>query len=138
MDNELQTLRHTAAHILAQAVKRRYPQAKLAIGPAIENGFYYDIDMPVSVTPEVLAQLEAEMKKIAAENLRIERFTLPRDEALALMKDEPFKTELIQDLPEGEEISFYKQREFNELCAGPHVAYTKKLHALKITKATGD
>ena len=137
MDNELQTLRHTAAHILAQAVKRLYPQAKLAIGPAIENGFYYDIDMPVSVTPEVLAQLEAEMKKIAAENLRIERFTLPRDEALALMKDEPFKTELIQDLPEGEEISFYKQGEFTDLCAGPHVAYTKKLKAFKLTQATG-
>ena len=137
MDNELQTLRHTAAHILAQAVKRLYPQAKLAIGPAIENGFYYDIDRPVSVTPEVLAQLEAEMKKIAAENLRIERFTLPRDEALALMKDEPFKTELIQDLPEGEEISFYKQGEFTDLCAGPHVAYTKKLKAFKLTQATG-
>ena len=133
MDNELQTLRHTAAHILAQAVKRLYPQAKLAIGPAIENGFYYDIDMPASVTPEVLA----EMKKIAAENLRIERFTLPRDEALALMKDEPFKTELIQDLPEGEEISFYKQGEFTDLCAGPHVAYTKKLKAFKLTQATG-
>ena len=139
MDNELQTLRHTAAHILAQAVKRLYPQAKLAIGPAIENGFYYDIDMPVSVTPEVLAQLEAEMKKIAAENLRIERFTLPRDEALALMKDEPFKTELIQDLPEDAHISFYKQGEFTDLCAGPHLDSTGRIkgNAIKLTSATG-
>lgn len=137
MDNELQTLRHTAAHILAQAVKRLYPQAKLAIGPAIENGFYYDIDMPVSVTPEVLAQLEAEMKKIAAENLRIERFTLPRDEALALMKDEPFKTELIQDLPEGEEISFYKQGEFTDLCARPACRVHKKAQGLQAHAGDG-
>ena len=137
MDNELQTLRHTASHILAQAVKRLYPQAKLAIGPAIENGFYYDIDFPGSVTPEVLDRLEAEMKKIASENLKIERFTLPREQALELMKDEPYKTELINELPDDAEISFYRQGEFTDLCAGPHVSYTKKLKAFKLTQATG-
>ena len=137
MDNELQTLRHTASHILAQAVKRLYPQAKLAIGPAIENGFYYDIDFPGSVTPEVLDRLEAEMKKIASENLKIERFTLPRVPALELMKDEPYKTELINELPDDAEISFYRQGEFTDLCAGPHVSYTKKLKAFKLTQATG-
>lgn len=137
MDNELQTLRHTASHILAQAVKRLYPQAKLAIGPAIENGFYYDMDFPGSVTPEVLDRLEAEMKKIASENLKIERFTLPREQALELMKDEPYKTELINELPDDAEISFYRQGEFTDLCAGPHVSYTKKLKAFKLTQATG-
>ena len=137
MDNELQTLRHTASHILAQAVQRFYAQAKLAIGPAIVNGFYYDIDFPGSVTPEVLDRLEAEMKKIASENLKIERFTLPREQALELMKDEPYKTELINELPDDAEISFYRQGEFTDLCAGPHVSYTKKLKAFKLTQATG-
>lgn len=135
--NELQTLRHTASHVLAQAVKRLYPSAKLAIGPAIENGFYYDIDCEVSFTPEVLEKLEKEMKKIASENLKIERFVLTRAEALSLMKDEPYKVELINDLPEDAEISFYKQGEFTDLCAGPHVNYTKKLKAFKLTQSTG-
>ncbi len=135
--SELQALRHTASHILAQAVKRLYPTAKLAIGPAIENGFYYDFDCETSFTPEVLEQLEKEMKKIVNENLKVERFVLPRNEALALMKDEPYKTELINDLPEGEEISFYKQGEFTDLCAGPHVSYTKKVKAFKLLSSTG-
>lgn len=135
--SELQALRHTASHILAQAVKRLYPSAKLAIGPAIENGFYYDFDCETSFTPEVLEQLEKEMKKIVNENLKIERFVLPRKEALELMKDEPYKIELINDLPEGEEISFYKQGEFTDLCAGPHVSYTKKVKAFKLISSTG-
>ena len=129
--NELQTIRHSAAHILAQAVKRLYPETKLAIGPAIENGFYYDMDSPVVFTPETLETIEKEMQKIVKENLKIERFVLPRAEALELMKDEPYKTELINELPEGEEISFYKQGEFTDLCAGPHVSYTKKVKAFK-------
>ena len=107
--NELQTLRHSASHVMAQAVKRLFPEVKLAIGPAIENGFYYDFDTPHPFTPEDLEKIEAEMKKIAKENLKIERFELPREEALELMKDEPYKVELINDLPEGETISFYKQ-----------------------------
>ena len=131
--------RHTASHILAQAVKRLYPEAKLTIGPAIENGFYYDIDSDISFTPEILAKLEDEMKKIVKENLRIERFELPREEAIALMteKDEPYKVELINDLEEGETISFYKQGEFTDLCAGPHVNYTSKVKAYKLLSATG-
>ena len=98
--NELQTLRHSASHILAQAVKRLYPDTKLAIGPAIDDGFYYDFDTEHTFTPEDLEALEKEMKKIAKENLKIERFELPRAEALELMKDEPYKVELINDLPE--------------------------------------
>ena len=135
--NELQTIRHSAAHILAQAVKRLYPETKLAIGPAIENGFYYDMDSPVVFTPETLETIEKEMQKIVKENLKIERFVLPRAEALELMKDEPYKTELINELPEGEEISFYKQGEFTDLCAGPHVSYTKKVKAFKLLNVTG-
>lgn len=135
--NELQTLRHTASHILAQAVKRLYPSAKLAIGPAIENGFYYDIDCETSFTPEVLEKLEKEMKTIASENLKIERFVLPRAEAFVFMKDEPYKVELIRDLPEDAEISFYKQGEFTDLCTGPHLNYTKKVKAFKLTQSTG-
>lgn len=135
--NELQTLRHTASHILAQAVKRLFPSAKLAIGPAIENGFYYDIDCEESFTPSVLEELEKEMKKIVKENLKITRFVLPKQEALELMKDEPYKIELINELPENEEISFYKQGEFIDLCAGPHLNYTKKLKAFKLTQSTG-
>lgn len=135
--NELQTIRHSAAHILAQAVKRLYPETKLAIGPAIENGFYYDMDSPVVFTPETLEMIEKEMQKIVKENLKIERFVLPRAEALELMKDEPYKTELINELPEGEEISFYKQGEFTDLCAGPHVSYTKKVKAFKLLNVTG-
>ncbi|MEG2570411.1 MAG: TGS domain-containing protein, partial [Clostridia bacterium] len=114
--------RHTASHVLAQAVKRLYPAAKLAIGPAIENGFYYDFDAEPFTTDD-LTKIEAEMKKIVKENLIMERYAMPRDEALAFMreKDEPYKVELIENLPEGETISFYKQGEFIDLCAGAHV-----------------
>ena len=130
---------HTASHILAQAVKRLYPEAKLTIGPAIENGFYYDIDSETSFTPEILGQLEAEMQKIVKENLLIERFVLPRDEAIKLMteRDEPYKVQLIEELPEGEEISFYKQGEFVDLCAGPHLHSTGAVKALKLLQCTG-
>ena len=135
--NELQTLRHSASHILAQAVKRLYPDTKLAIGPAIDDGFYYDFDTEHTFTPEDLEALEKEMKKIAKENLKIERFELPRAEALELMKDEPYKVELINDLPEDATISFYKQGDFVDLCAGPHVNYTSKVKAYKLLSATG-
>jgi len=135
--NELQTLRHSASHVMAQAVKRLFPEVKLAIGPAIDTGFYYDFDTPTPFTAEDLEKIEAEMKKIAKENLKIERFELPREEALELMKDEPYKVELINDLPEGETISFYKQGEFTDLCAGPHVNYTSKVKAYKLLSATG-
>ena len=135
--NELQTLRHSASHVMAQAVKRLFPDVKLAIGPAIDNGFYYDFDTDHAFTREDLDAIEAEMKKIAKENLKIERFELPREEALELMKDEPYKTELINELPEGEVISFYKQGEFTDLCAGPHVKYTSKVKAYKLLSATG-
>ena len=131
--------RHTASHILAQAVKRLYPSAKLTIGPAIENGFYYDIDSEVSFTQDVLKTLETEMKKIVKENLKIERFELPRDEAVALMteRDEPYKVQLINELPEGETISFYRQGEFVDLCAGPHLFSTGAVKAFKLTQCTG-
>ena len=131
--------RHTASHILAQAVKRLYPEAKLTIGPAVDNGFYYDIDSDVAFTPEVLAKLEAEMKKIVKENLKIERFELPRDEAVKLMteRDEPYKVQLINELPEGEVISFYRQGEFVDLCAGPHLFSTGLVKAFKLTQCTG-
>ncbi|MCD8391073.1 MAG: threonine--tRNA ligase [Firmicutes bacterium] len=135
--DELQTLRHSASHVLAQAVKRLFPDTKLAIGPAIDTGFYYDFDTEHAFTREDLDALEAEMKKIAKENLKIERFELPRNEALELMKDEPYKIELINDLPEGETISFYKQGDFTDLCAGPHVGYTSKVKAFKLLSATG-
>ena len=135
--NELQTLRHSASHVMAQAVKRLYPETKLAIGPAIDTGFYYDFDSEHTFTTEDLEKIEAEMKKIAKENLKIERFELPRAEALELMKDEPYKTELINDLPEDAVISFYKQGEFTDLCAGPHVNYTSKVKAFKLLSATG-
>ena len=135
--NELQTLRHSAAHILAQAVKRLFPEAKLTIGPPIDTGFYYDFDVETPFTREDLDAIEKEMKKIVKENLKIERFELPRDEALELMKDEPYKVELINELPEGEVISFYKQGEFTDLCAGPHVRYTSKVKAFKLLSATG-
>ena len=139
MSEELKVLRHSASHVLAQAVKRLYPNTKLAIGPAIENGFYYDFDTEVTFTPETLQALESEMKKIIKENLKIERFVLPREEALALMteKDEPYKIQLINELPEDAEISFYKQGEFVDLCAGPHLNYTKKIKAFKLISCTG-
>jgi len=135
--NELQTLRHSASHVMAQAVKRLFPDTKLAIGPAIDTGFYYDFDSEHTFTQDDLEKIEAEMKKIAKENLKIERFELPKAEALELMKDEPYKIELINDLPEGEVISFYKQGEFTDLCAGPHINYTSKVKAYKLLSATG-
>ncbi len=135
--NELQILRHSASHVMAQAVKRLFPEVKLAIGPAIDNGFYYDFDTSAPFTAEDLEKIEAEMKKIAKENLKIERFELPKAEALQLMRDEPYKIELIEALPEGEVISFYKQGEFVDLCAGPHVNYTSKIKAYKLLSATG-
>ena len=126
---------HTCSHILAQAVKHLYPDVKLAIGPAIDNGFYYDIDSPTDFTPEILTQLEAEMRKICKEKLKLERFELPRAEALELMKDEPYKVELINDLPEDAVISFYKQGDFTDLCAGPHLDSTGRVkgNAIKLT-----
>ena len=126
---------HTCSHILAQAVKRLYPDVKLAIGPAIANGFYYDIDSPTAFTPEIMTQIEAEMRKICKEKLKLERFELPRAEALELMKDEPYKVELINDLPEDAIISFYKQGEFTDLCAGPHLDSTGRVkgNAIKLT-----
>ena len=130
---------HSCSHVLAQAVKRLYPETKLAIGPAIENGFYYDFDAPMNFTQEHLDAIEAEMRKICKEKIKIERFELPRAEALELMKDEPYKVELIEDLPEGETISFYKQGEFTDLCAGPHLDSTGRIkgNAIKLTSATG-
>lgn len=131
--------RHTASHVLAQAVKRVYPEAKLAIGPSIDNGFYYDFDRDKAFTLDELEALEAEIKKIVKEDLAIERFELPREEAIALMKEknEPYKVELIEDLPEDEVISFYKQGEFVDLCAGPHLMSTKYLKAVKLTQVAG-
>ena len=138
--SELDVLRHTASHVLAQAVKRLYSdKVKLAIGPSIENGFYYDFDTETPFTQEDLDALEKEMKKIVKENLKVERFELPRDEALKLMdeKAEPYKIELINDLPEDSVISFYRQGEFVDLCAGPHVGYTSKVKAFKLLSSTG-
>ena len=131
--------RHTASHILAQAVKRLYPEVKLTIGPALDDGFYYDFDSDVTFTPEVLKKLEDEMKKIVKENLKIERFELERSEALKLMqeKNEPYKVQLINELPEGATISFYRQGEFTDLCAGPHLFSTGIVKAIKLTQCTG-
>ncbi len=131
---------HTASHIMAQAVKRLYPQVKLTIGPAIENGFYYDFDTPEPFTPETLEKIEAEMKKIVKEALPLERFELPADEAVALMegKQEPYKVEWIgEHAAKGEKISFYRQGEFDELCAGPHIPDTGRVKAFKLTSCTG-
>ena len=132
---------HTCSHVLAQAMKRLHPEVKLAIGPAIENGFYYDFDTPRPFTPEDLEALEAEMRKICKEKLKLERFELPRAEALKLMeeKEEPYKVELINDLPEDAVISFYKQGDFTDLCAGPHLDSTGRIkgNAIKLTSATG-
>ena len=118
---------HSCSHIMAQAVKRLWPEVKLAIGPAIAEGWYYDLYAPFAFTPEDLEKIEAEMRKICKEKLKIERFELPRAEALDFMKDEPFKVELITDLPEGETISFYRQGEFTDLCAGPHLDSTGRV-----------
>jgi len=130
---------HTCSHVLAQAMKRLHPEVKLAIGPSIDNGFYYDFDTPVPFTPEDLEALEAEMRKICKEKLKLERFELPRAEALELMKDEPYKVELINDLPADAAISFYKQGDFTDLCAGPHLDSTGRIkgNAIKLTSATG-
>lgn len=131
--------RHTTSHIMAQAIKRLFPNAKLAIGPSIENGFYYDIDMERNFTPEDLAAIEKEMAKIVSEDLQIERFELPRDEAIKLMKEkeEPYKVELIKDLPDDAVISFYKQGEYVDLCAGPHLMSTGLVKAFKLTSSSG-
>ena len=128
---------HTCSHILAQAVKRLYPEVKLAIGPSIDEGFYYDMDSPFPFTPEIMEKIEGEMRKICKEKLKLERFELPREEALKFMeeKGEPYKVELIQDLPEDAHISFYRQGEFTDLCAGPHLDSTGRVkgNAIKLT-----
>ncbi len=128
---------HTCSHVLAQAVKRLWPEVKLAIGPSIDTGFYYDLDAPFAFTPEHLAEIEAEMRKICKEKLKLERFELPREEAIKFMeeKEEPYKVELINDLPADAHISFYKQGEFTDLCAGPHLDSTGRIkgNAIKLT-----
>ena len=131
--------RHTSAHMLAQAIKRLYPEAKFAIGPSIENGFYYDIDLDQRLTMEDLQKIESEMKKIAKEDLKVERYELPKEEALAWAKEngEIYKEELINELPEGEVISFYKQGDFTDLCRGPHLPSTKKVKAVKLLSIAG-
>lgn len=133
----MDTIRHSISHVLAYAVKRLFPEAKLAIGPSIANGFYYDFDVKNPFSASDLDKLEDEMRKIIKENPSIERFELPRDEALELMKDEPYKVELINDLPEGEVISFYKMGDFTDLCAGPHLMSIKNVKAIKLLKSTG-
>ena len=148
MDNEFYTFSneqyrsvywHTCSHVLAQAVKRLYPNVKLGIGPAISNGFYYDIDADVTFTPEMLSNIEAEMRKICKEKFKIERIEVSREEALTLMKDQPYKTELINELPIDEVISFYKQGEFIDLCAGPHLDSTGRIkgNGIKLMSANG-
>ncbi len=128
---------HTTSHIMAQAVRRLFPSVKLAIGPAIDSGFYYDFDSEKTFTPEDLKAIENEMQKIIKEDLPIERFTLPRAEALELMRDEPYKVELISELPEDAEISFYKQGDFTDLCAGPHLPSTGRVKAVKLMQQAG-
>ena len=137
-DEGKKVFRHTASHVMAQAVKRLYPDAKLAIGPAIEDGFYYDFDRASAFTQEELADIEKEMKKIVKESIKLERFTLPREEAIKFMeeKEEPYKVELIQDLPEDSIISFYKQGDFVDLCAGPHLMSTKGIKAFKLISSS--
>ncbi|NLU09140.1 MAG: threonine--tRNA ligase [Clostridiales bacterium] len=132
-------LRHTASHVLAKAIKRLYPEVKLAIGPAIDSGFYYDVDADFSFTPELLVKLENEMNKIVKENIKLERFELPREKAIEFMKDrkEPYKVQLIKDLPEDAVISFYKQGDFVDLCAGPHLPSTGKIKAIKLLSIAG-
>ena len=138
-DEAKRVLRHTASHVLASAVKTLYPNAKLAIGPAIENGFYYDFDVEEPFTPEALEKIEKQMKHIIKKNDREVRFTLPRDEAIAFMqeKNEPYKAELIRDLPEDEVLSFYRQGDFADLCAGPHLPSTGRIKAFKLTSVAG-
>ena len=131
--------RHTASHIMAQAIKRLYPDIRLAIGPSIEKGFYYDLDTDMTFTDEALRGIEAEMKKIVKEDLPIERFYMDRNEAVKYFeeKNEPYKVELINDLPEGEQISFYRQGEFTDLCAGPHLMSTGAVKAFRLTSVAG-
>ena len=131
--------RHTASHIMAQAIKRLYPETKLAIGPSIKDGFYYDVDRETPFTSEDLEKIEAEMKKIVKEALPLERFTMTREEAIKFMqeKEEPYKVQLIEDLPEDAELSFYRQGEFVDLCAGPHLMNTKTVKAFKLTSLAG-
>ena len=138
-DGARRTFRHTASHILAEAVKRLYPEAKLTIGPAIDDGFYYDFDSDVAFTPEILKEIEGEMKKIVRESQRLERFTLSREEAKKLMSErgEDYKLLLIDRVPEGEEISFYRMGDFVDLCAGPHLFTTAIVKAFKLTQCTG-
>ena len=135
----LEVYRHTCAHVLAQALKTIFPTCKLAIGPVIDNGYYYDVDFKTPITMEDFEKIEAEMRKIIKSNLPIRRFTLPREEAIALMSQyhEPYKVELIQDLPEGEEISFYQQGAFTDLCRGPHLPSTGKIKAFKLVSIAG-
>ena len=128
---------HTTSHIMAQAVKRLFPDVKFAIGPSIDEGFYYDFDVEKPFTDEDKAKIEEEMKKIIKEDIEIERFSLPKDKALELMKEQPYKVELIEELPEDEEISFYKQGDFTDLCAGPHLMSTGKVKAIKILSSSG-
>ena len=137
MEVSEKTFWHTTSHVLAQAIKRLYPEMRLAIGPSIDNGFYYDFDTDKPFTPEMLSALEEEMKKIVKENYTLEKFVLPRKEALELMKDEPYKQELINDLPEDSELSFYKQGEFTDLCAGPHLPSTGSIKAIKLLTSSG-
>ena len=139
IEDGLQVLRHTASHILAQAVQRLYPGTKLAIGPAIDDGFYYDFDKEGGFAPEDREKIEAEMKKIVKENLKVETFTKPRAEAIEYLrsKGEDYKVQLVEDLPEDAVISFYKQGEFTDLCAGPHVLYTKAVKAFKLLSLAG-
>lgn len=139
IENDISALRHTCSHVLAQAVKRLYPETKLAIGPSIDSGFYYDFDRDGGFTAEDLDAIEVEMKKIIKENLKLTTYTKPRAEAIEFMKgkDEPYKVELIEDLPEDAQISFYEQGEFVDLCAGPHILYTKGIKAFKLTSIAG-
>lgn len=138
-ENVREAYRHTSSHIMAQAIKRLWPEAKLAIGPAIKDGFYYDVDLDHKITDEDLKKIQKEMKKIIKANYPLEKSILPRDKALELMrqKDEDYKVELINDLPSDEEISFYTQGEFIDLCAGPHVEGTGKIKAIKLMSVAG-
>ena len=128
---------HTTSHIMAQAVKRLFPDVKFAIGPSIDDGFYYDFDVEKPFTDEDKAKIEEEMKKIIKEDIEIKRFSLPKEKALELMKDQPYKVELIEELPEGEEITFYEQGDFTDLCAGPHLMSTGKVKSVKILSSSG-
>ena len=134
-----EAFRHTTSHIMAQAIKRLYPTTKCAIGPAIKDGFYYDFEFDFDFTDDNLAAIEAEMKKIVKENLKLTHFTMEREEALKIMREkgEDYKVELINDLPEDEVLSFYQQGEYLELCAGPHVTYTSAIKAFKLTSVAG-